>query len=370
MTFISDESLFPKRVVARKGSIFTLSSLGASFGPKGLLVHGRSLEKAGILDGITADLPFGLTLNTWCHAGGEPTVGTVDDLRAVIAKDRPDWIAAVGGGSVMDLAKAAAGLADLPKETRYYQQNPRELTASKIPLIAAPTTAGTGSEATVVSVLTDPDRGVKQSIRHPSYMPELVILDPILLRDCPPATRAAAGLDAFVQAYESFTSIHATAFTRALAEAALTQISKSLLPFYLGDSDHAAPMLQASFTTGIAFSHSRLGIIHGLAHPLGVRFGTPHGLTCACCLPACLDFNREKIQNDLERLKNSDHIDILSCVETWLDKMELSSPFAGKTIPDQEAFIRETLASGSTQANPRPVSSEDILMLLDRILNP
>ena len=153
---------------------------------------------------------------------------------------------------------------------------------------AAPTTAGTGSEATVVAVLTDPEQTLKQSIRHPSYMPKLVLLDPDLLAGCPPATVAAAGLDAFVQAFESYTSRHATPFTRALSELALAHLSRALLPLYQGDAGAAADMLEASYLAGIALSHARLGVIHGLAHPLGVRFHAAHGLVCARCLPAAL----------------------------------------------------------------------------------
>ena len=370
MSFIPCDLLLPRHVTARKGAIFTLPHRVRPLGAKGILVHGRSLERSGLLSALLADLPFGLEILPWCHRGGEPTVGDADTLRSAIKRERPAWIAAIGGGSVLDLAKAAAGLADLPEESAHYLRHPQELTPSRLPLIAAPTTAGTGSEATVAAVLTDPGRGVKQSIRHPSYLPSQVILDPLLLRDLPPETRAASGLDAFVQAYESLTSIHATPFTRALAESALVQISGSLLPFYRGDSDQAAPMLEASFTAGVALSHSRLGIIHGLAHPLGVRFRAAHGLVCASCLPACLAFNREKVRDDLDRLKSLYDLDIAACVREWLPAMQIRSPFAGGTVQDREAFIRETLASGSTQANPRSPSSEDIQMLLDQILNP
>ena len=227
MNLLPASLLLPQRTVAAEGAVLRLTNLAAEFGSSGILVHGCSLQRSELLDAILNEPPFGMRVRAWCHDGNEPTVDAVDALRADLKADRPDWVAAVGGGSVIDLAKAAAGLLDAPENTAFYQMHPTSIPPAALPLIAAPTTAGTGAEATVVSVLTDPSRTVKQSIRHPSYMPRLVILDPCLLRCCPSNTRAAAGFDAFVQAFESYTSLHATPFTRALSELALTRIARS-----------------------------------------------------------------------------------------------------------------------------------------------
>ena len=358
--------ILPQEVISHAGALFELPNLTARFGVNGVIVHGRSLQASGVLDrlrDVFANPPM-----CWCHSGGEPTLAAVDALRAKIREHRPDWVAAVGGGSVMDLAKAAAGLADAPQPTGHYQRHPQEIPPATLPLIAVPTTAGTGSEATIVSVLTDADRGLKQSIRHPTHLPRCVILDSDLLTACPSFTRAASGLDAFVQAYESLTSIHATPFTRALSETALVQLAENLLPFYQGDNCRAAAMLQASFIAGVALSHARLGIIHGLAHPLGVRFHAPHGLACACCLPACLALNRPAIQPDLDRINALYGIDIPQLVDEWMRAMNLPNPFQGQTISDPEAVIRETLASGSTRANPVPITETNLPHLLSEIM--
>ncbi|MBP5321579.1 MAG: iron-containing alcohol dehydrogenase [Kiritimatiellae bacterium] len=365
MDILPSNLLLPQRVISRPGAVADLSLLAAPFGADGLIVHGRSFEASGALARLCDT--FSTPPSSWRHEGGEPTVQAVDALRAAIRKNRPDWVAAIGGGSVMDLAKAAAGLADARLPTGHYQRHPEEIPPATLPLIAVPTTAGTGSEATVVSVLTDAERGLKQSIRHPTHLPRCVILDPELLHPCPSRTRAASGLDAFVQAYESLTSIHATPFTRALSETALVQLTENLLPFYQGDNLRAPAMLQASFLAGVALSHARLGIIHGLAHPLGIRFHAPHGLACACCLPACLALNRPAIQPDLDRLKARYGIDIPAQVDAWMRAMTLPNPFRGAPIPDREAVIRETLASGSTKANPVPITEANLSPLLDEI---
>jgi alcohol dehydrogenase class IV len=368
MSILPPALLLPQQTVSKAGAVLGLAQAARAFGMNGLLVHGRSLRLSGRLDALLAAAPAGMAISTWCHPGDEPTVGAVDALREVLRNDRPDWVASVGGGSVIDLAKAAAGLVDAPENTAYYQTHNEAILPATLPLIVAPSTAGTGSEATVVAVLTDPERVLKQSIRHPSFMPKLVLLDPTLLSGCPPATIAAAGLDAFIQAFESYTSRHATPFTRAISELALVRISQALLPLYEGRTEAAADMLEASYLAGLALSHARLGVIHGLAHPLGARFHAAHGLVCACCLPAALAFNHAAIQPDLAALKTRHGLDIEAQVHMWLGSMKLDNPFAGKHVADRDAFIRETLASGSTAANPRPVSADDASALLDAVL--
>lgn len=368
MSLLPDTFLLPQQTRCKAGAIFALPQTAGSFGASGLLVYGASLSRSGRLAAILERFPNSSAVRTWQHAGGEPTVGAVDALRAELRANRPDWVAAVGGGSVIDLAKAAAGLVDAPESAAYYQVHNSEIPFATLPLIAAPSTAGTGSEATVVAVLTDPSRALKQSIRHPSFMPKCVILDPELLAGTPPATVAAAGLDAFIQAFESYTSRFATPVTRVLSELSLVRISRALLPLYQGDASAAADMLEASYLTGLAFSHARLGVIHGLAHPLGARFGIAHGLACALCLPACLAFNRPMIQADLAGLKARHGLEIEAQVTAWLAAMRLPNALRGQTVTDRDAFIRETLASGSTAANPRNVTADDVVVLLEALL--
>lgn len=369
MNLLPKELLLPQKTISEAGAVLKLAALSTDLGGCGILVHGRSLRDSGKLAQITEHFSASAGLQTHCHHGNEPTVFEVDRLRAEIRRCDAAWVAAIGGGSVLDLAKAAAGLAHHCEDTAFYQIHPAQISASRIPLIAAPTTAGTGSEATIVSVLTNPDKGLKQSIRHPSHMPWIVILDPELLRACPPTTIAAAGLDAFVQAFESYTSRHATPFTGSLAELAIKHIAHNLLPLFhdSANTGAAAAMLEASYIAGLAFSHSRLGVVHGLAHPLGVRFKVAHGLTCACCLPAALEYNQEHIQDHIQALKQRCGIDVLELVTTWMDAMHLANPFKGQKIVDMDAVIAETLASGSTQANPRTVTADDVRWLLARI---
>ena len=309
--------LLPARTLSACGLIRNLAAEAAVFGDCGVIVHGRSLAAGGTLQVIMDAAPPAMRLVTYPHGGGEPTLADVDRLRAFLCAHPCDWVAAVGGGSVIDLAKAAAGLLGAPEPTAVYQAG-AAIPPATMPFVAAPTTAGTGSEATVVSVLTDPARLLKQSIRHPSFMSRLVLLDADLLHSCPPATLAASGLDAFVQAFESYTSRLATPFTQALSELALVQIARTLLPVYRGDFTGAAELLEGSYLAGIALSHARLGVVHGLAHPLGSRWHAAHGLTCAVCLPVALAFNRPVIGAALVDLRDRLGIDVEALVADWM----------------------------------------------------
>jgi alcohol dehydrogenase class IV len=358
--------LLPGRTLAAEHAIRMLGSEARLFGPRGLLVHGRSLAVSGELAAILAAAPADVSINCWEHRGGEPTTADVELLRTAIRADHVAWVAAIGGGSVMDLAKAAAGLCDAPATVAAYQAG-LPIPPATLPFIAAPTTAGTGSETTIVAVLTDAARPWKQSIRHPSFLPRLVILDPWLLRACPPGTIAAAGMDAFIQAFESFTSRYATPFTRALSELALLRITRALPAVYAGDWRMATDLLQGSYVAGLALSHARLGVVHGLAHPLGARWHVAHGLACAACFPAALRWNRPAIANDLAHLRTILGHDVEELMADWMTQMQLASPFTGATLTDRESIVQEVLASGSTAANPRPVSAAAVHTLLDEI---
>lgn len=363
---LPNQLLLPARTFAGPRALRRLPEAALAFGPRGLLVHGRSLAHGEILTALLREFPAGRQPATYLHAGGEPTLTAVERLRQWLQARPVDWVAAVGGGSVLDLAKAAAGLTGAPDTVAAYQAG-AAIPPARLPLLAVPTTAGTGSEATVVAVLTNPDRQLKQSIRHPSFMPRVVILDPDLLRSCPPATLAAAGLDALTQAFESYTSRHATPLTRSLSELALVKLAVALPAVYDGDWGPAADLLEASYLAGVALSHARLGVVHGLAHPLGVRWHAPHGLVCAACLPAALAFNAPAIGPELAGLAARLGQPFAERVDELLARFGIVSPFRGQPVRDRQAIVEETLASGSTAANPRPVARADVEGLLDAI---
>jgi alcohol dehydrogenase class IV len=149
---------------------------------------------------------------------------------------------------------------------------------------------------------------------------------------------------------------------------ALQAIATTLPAMYDGDRAAAGPLLQGSYLAGLALSHARLGIVHGLAHPLGARWHAPHGLVCACCLPAALRFNATATAAARQRLTLLLGRDIEDLVAELMAHFELVSPFKGQPLRDCDGILRETIGSaGSTAANPRNVTAEDAMALLREI---
>ncbi len=302
-----------------------------------------------------------------CHEGGEPTLAQIEQVIGKAKAVQAQWIAGVGGGSVLDLAKAAAGLFGAKKSPLFYQES-GELKEKGIPFIAMPTTAGTGSEATINAVITNPDKKVKLSIRDKSFLARTVILDSDLLYGMPKDVLKNSGIDALVQGYESFISKNATAFTEAFAHRAMVLINDGILPaYYRPDDASLSALLIGSYYGGIALAHSRLGVIHGIAHPLGILYHVPHGLACAACFLPAIALNRDALGEKYAILSSAVGMDFSKRVEMLLKEMNISSPFKGKPLIEKDKIIQETLSSGSTAANPKPVTPADVEFLLNQI---
>ena len=223
----------------------------------------------------------------------DPSVYTVEKAFDQWRSTAASAILAIGGGSTIDVAKAVAILATNGGQIRDYEGIERFKT-SPLPLIAIPTTAGTGSEVSGSCVITDTERGVKMSIRHASLNPaRIAILDPLALHTIPPKVACHAGLDAFIHAFESFIARNANPLTDAVNIEAIRLISTNLRPFVANPSnqDAALKMLCGSTLTGVAFGQTGLGNVHCMARFVGARFHLSHGLSNALCLPTVAHFN-------------------------------------------------------------------------------
>lgn len=364
MNTLPDNLLLPPRTRAGPGAVADLLPACIRYGRRGLLVHGQSLTANGKLESILSRRSSGTSVATWCFPGGEPTLAQLEELLRAARAHKPEWVAAVGGGSVLDVAKAGAGLLHAACPVVAYHDG-TAIEVSRVPFLAAPTTAGTGSETTHVCVLTNGETGIKKSIRHPSFLATEVFLDPELLEGCPRQIIASAGMDALAQALESYVSRGATWFSDCAALKACALIEGSLPDVFEGRTGtKAADLLQGSFLAGIALSNARLGLVHGIAHPLGARYHQPHGLVCAVCLPPVLDFNREAMGEKYARVSRAIGDDVTSTVRGLLNTLDIRSPFKGQQVKDRVGIIQETLASGSTAANPRPVAADDVDRLL------
>lgn len=357
----------PSTTLSGNGTVAGLIAGCARFGSRGVVVHGGAVHRSGTLDRLLSSVDTSMEVVPFPHRDGEPCLHHVESLLEEIRRVGADWVAGIGGGSVLDLAKAGAGLARAGRSVQEYHDG-LGIESEGIPFAAVPTTAGTGSEATRVSVLTNAATGVKKSFRSESMMARLVILDPDLLAGSPCEVIADAGMDALTQGIESYISSGASRLSESLALQGVELVLGNLVAAYESHGEQGAePLLQGSYLTGIAFSLSRLGVVHGLAHPLGARYRVPHGRVCALCLPHAIRFNRGAMGTKYAALSRLAGGDLLERVETLLHRFKIRNIFAGAAVPERTTLVREVLASGSTAHNPRTVTSGDVETLLAEV---
>jgi alcohol dehydrogenase class IV len=354
------------------GALDDLGKHTSRLGGRAVLVTGRSaMAEAGITDRAVASLKSsGIDVTVFDEVEPEPDVTTVDRLREVLARHGADVAVGLGGGSAMDAAKVAAGLVHETQPTRAFHEG-AEVTELGIPMIAVPSTSGTGSEMTNNGVISDREKGYKASIRHPGMIPAVALVDPEVTVPCPPDVTAMSGVDALVQAIESYLSRHATPMTEAIALRAAAELARALPGVVTqgDDLDLRTAAAWGSAMAGLALSNARLGVVHGMAHPIGVRYGVPHGLVCGVLLPLAMEYNREAAGEKFERLREVLGGDPVGYAQALLvaTGLPLRLNEYGLDRADFEAIARETMASGSTKANPREVTEEDVVRLCEQV---
>ena len=236
--------------------------------------------------------------------------------------------------------------------------------------VAVATTSGTGSEVTKVSVLINRDEDLKKSMRDPGIMPDVSITDPELTVPCPPAVTAASGMDAFVQAVESYLSRHAIPVTESLSLRAASLLHDHLPAAFEDGEDREArnAAAQGSYMAGLALGSARLGAVHGLAHPVGLLFDRPHGEVCAALLPEVLRRNKMATGEKYDTLRHALRGDPVARTERLLDDLELDrvlGPYPGEEGEDM--VIDYALDSGSSAANPVEVTPDYVRGVLESI---
>ena len=276
---------------------------------KPLLVTDPGLVKAGIASKLTkvlekAAIPFVL----YSEVEANPSVNTVEKICALYKNSSCDCFIALGGGSSMDAAKAAAARVVKPRQS-VNRMGGLFKVLKKLPLlIAVPTTAGTGSETTIAALITDTETHHKYAIMDLSLIPRYAILDPELTVGLPPALTATTGMDALTHAIEAYLCwTYNTKESISFALDAVKTIFEYLPRVYKNGRDVTArgAMLKASYKAGFAFTRAGVGNIHAVAHTLGGLYNTPHGLANAVILPVVLEDYGEKIWKKLVKLAHA-----------------------------------------------------------------
>ncbi|HDQ44469.1 MAG TPA: iron-containing alcohol dehydrogenase [bacterium] len=244
-------------------------------------------------------------VETTCYPiGAEPTLETVAGGARRAREAGCGVVIGMGGGSVIDAAKAVAAMQTNPGDLRDYLEvigNGKTLAQNPVPCVAIPTTAGTGSEVTRNAVLKSEDHRVKVSLRSPGMLPVLAIVDPVLTRSMPPAVTASTGMDALTQLIEPFLSNAANPLTDGVCREGLRMAACSLQRAFHngGDARAREGMALASLFGGLALANARLGAVHGIAGPLGGMFPAPHGVVCARLLAPVMRANLEAVRSRL-----------------------------------------------------------------------
>ena len=293
------EFSLPTRVLFGPGILRKLGSQLDYFGPrKAMLISDEVLMKAGVvqkvLDGFNAtDIAI---VDVFDKVPPNSTIQTVIDCAERIKKEKCDFIIGVGGGSVIDTAKVANLLAvkggRIEDHMGAYLLDKNE---ALHPSIYIPTTAGTGSEVTKVAVIADPDHDVKLPFAEDQFLPQIAILDPELTVSMPGKISAATGMDALTHAIEAYVDKEWSPASDALALHAVKLITSNILQVCAKPEDLQArgAMLVGSFLAGVAFSHSMVGMVHGISHALGGVYHIPHGIANALVLPEVMAYNLE-----------------------------------------------------------------------------
>ncbi len=320
------------RIVVGPGTAAGVPDLAARHGTRVMVVCGHHTDPGSGPLAALADA----TVVRWT---AEPTVEGVTAALEVARSVRPDVIVAWGGGSVIDLAKSVGVLVHGSTGVLDHLEGigaGLALPTTSVPVIAVPTTAGTGAEVTANAPVLSPEHCVKASLRGPAMLPVVAVVDPELTVTCPPDVTASAGLDALTQCLEPFTSIRANPISDALAREGLARAASGLRRAFADGSDLAArtDMSLASLLSGMALANAKLGAVHGLAAPLGGMTGAPHGRVCAAVLAATTEINVRALT---EREPGS------PALARYAEAARLLTGDPGAGAADAVAWIRDTV---------------------------
>ncbi|MCR4439091.1 MAG: iron-containing alcohol dehydrogenase [bacterium] len=376
------------------GSLARLPELVNRFGSRLLLVTGtHALCTSGKLQEILAALRYVGVVVEHLTLAEEPSPQLVDEAVEALRPKAVQVVVAVGGGSALDAGKAISAM--LPEEGSVAAflegiGDPERHSGGKVPFIAVPTTAGTGSEATKNAVLTmRGPGGFKKSLRHEHFVPEVALVDPVLSCTCPPELTAACGMDAFTQLLESYVSTNASPLTDLLAVQGMERVRDCLERAVRDgalDIQARDGMAYAALLSGLTLANAGLGIVHGLAGPLGALAPIPHGVACGTLLATATRMTIDSLRQAddarsrlaLEKygtvgaLLTGAEGDVLTQCRRLVDELErwtvrFRIPRLGSFGLD-EALLREVARQGENKNNPAALDQEQRLALLQERL--
>ena len=349
---------------------------------KPLLVTDRDLINLEFLKDLINDLEKKFQLYTFSNFSGNPTGENVDEGVEVFNKNNCDSVIAVGGGSALDVGKAIAFMSaqsrpiwDFEDIGDYWKRADEKNIA---PIIAIPTTAGTGSETGRASAIINSKTGIKKIIFHPKFLPSIVILDPVLTKDLSPRLTGATGMDALAHNLEAFCAPGFHPMADGIAIEGMRLIKKSLLKAVKNGSDmEARADLLAAASMGSTAFQKGLGAIHSLSHPLNAQFNLHHGLSNAIFMPYVLTFNKENIEERI--ISICDYLSLNKSFDTFLNwildlRNELNIPHKLSDIIEikkmnLDELSKMALDDPSTSSNPKKLTLNDMKVMYEHSIS-
>ncbi|EOO27371.1 1,3-propanediol dehydrogenase [Bacillus cereus BAG1X2-3] len=379
----------PKSVLYGRNSLEKLGEQSKKLGKRAFIVTDTIMEKLGYVEKCIQQLnKKSITVSTYNKVDAEPTNIHVLEALSLCKEEKCDFIIGIGGGSCIDAAKAVAVLYTNGGEVEDYVQKDIDIENNPLPLIAIPTTSGTGSEVTSVAVITNKKTDVKMMMKHPSFIPKVAIIDPVLTSSLPPQITAATGIDALCHAIEAYISKVSQPLTDVLALSAIESIMKYLRIAYEDGRNMEAreAMMIASLQAGIAFSNASVTLVHGMSRPVGALFHVPHGISNAILLPTVLEFTKTSAMKRLAKIGRSLNKDLYSNSDEEVADYtlgEIKKLCFDLRIPNLKEYgideiefenaiskmASDAIESGSPANNPRVPSYDEIKELYRECFN-
>lgn len=371
----------PTQIEFGNGAIARLPEFVKALGGSRVLVVGDpGVQRAGLIDRVQAILTGASIFNAvFADVESDPATRSVDEGTVHGKANGCDLVVGIGGGSALDTAKAIGLMLVNDGNIKDYV-GIGKVPRAGAPVIAVPTTAGTGSELTIWSVLSDKVAKAKISVGSVLNCPAIALLDPELTLSLPPQITAATGMDALTHALESYVNTATQPISEAMSDQAMTLIARSLRKAVADGSDVEArgDMLLASTIAAMAFNSTRLGLVHAFAMPLGAKFGIPHGLVNAIMLPEVMRFNHLANPRKFARIAEifGEKTASLPVEEgaalsvSAIEKLKLDVGITAKlsnfgvTEGRFDEIVDEAMLSGNVPVNPRQPTKDDMKALL------
>lgn len=375
----------PRRTVIGENALEASESIMQSLGKRAFVVTGKNVTKAGAVKALTDCLTkWEIGYEVFNDITGEPTDKMIEAGVREYKKTACDFLIAIGGGSPLDSAKAIAAMTALDGNISDYMG--MEIEGEFPPMVLIPTTAGTGSETTKFTIITDTEKNVKMLLKGDALLPDLAVIDSAFTLTAPPDVTAATGMDALTHAVESYTSRKANTFTDMYALSAIRRIFTYLPAAYNDGFNKKAreEMTTAAFEAGVCINNASVTLVHGMSRPIGALFHVPHGLSNAMLIEECmkyaLDGCYEKFAAIARTIGAADNrVSDKEAAEAFIRELaklckELNIPTLAEYGIQKDEFdavvdkmAQDAMASGSPSNTIKTITKEDLLIIYNKL---